>query len=146
MVLPRPESSLCAHISGINIEFQVGIRENMGCKWFCRNNSWIITTLFCYPNLPNQIVGVPYAYNNNCRPRNFKNMECYTVKHYTGTLLKESFRGFYEIGVFTNKKWICYRNIQTHWLKLQRDHWRDNERPTILFFVGNLLGHARVLL
>ena len=134
---------LCADIGGINIESQAGTRrENMGCKWFCRNNSWIITILLCYPNLTNQIIGVPYAYNNNCCPRNFKNIECYTIKHYTGTMFKESCRGFIEIGVSTNKKWICYRNIQTHWFKLQR----DNERPTISFFVGKLSGHARILL
>ena len=55
----------------------------------------------------------------------------------------KSFSGFiYEIGMFTSKKWICYRNIETQLFKLQR----GNEMATILFFVGKLSGHACILL
>ena len=65
---------------------------------------------------------------------------CYTVKTLYGNLVKDFLWDFFKkLRCFSNKKWICYRNIQARWFKLQR----GNEMSAILIFVGKLSGNAR---
>ena len=133
------------HYVRINIEFQAGvIRENMGANGFV--GITIYDLRFCFVISICQIkslVSLPYAYNNNCS-REISKLWNVILLNIIREPCWKSFSGFffYEIGMFTNTKWICYRNNQKHRFKFQG----GNEMHTILFFVGKISGHARVLL
>ena len=130
-------------VSSWIVVFQAGvIRENTGYKWFCWNNSWKLR--FCFVILLVwQIISLVPLTTTIVDLEISKIWNVILLKHYTGILLKDFLWDFFnKLRCISNKKWICYRNIQARSFKLHR----RKEMLAILIFVGKLSGNARALL